>query len=406
MRKTKKLLALAIAVVMMMSLFSFLGLNSSAAPVNLALNTQMNAAGDNPASFPRTIAPLLYRSTVTFYRLLNGNIDINDTNQRITFGTNATQLAAFQAAYREMQGNPEADWFATNNRPGLWVGVDFGTPQRFNQLVVYQTALPDARGILGTFVIEVANYDDLAPYWVPDSFLYEDGRLQNPNRAAPLGSFNQNGWTVASDVITANTTLDGFTPGPITVNLTHTGEFRYVRIRTITNIMPPNSTNDQGLPMLTSLQVFQQPGGANQPGTGDNNQQQAFVPVTRASIPTFDTNIRVGNTVTLPQTTTVGTNRNITWSIVGTTDAATLNAATRVLTAHAENTGTFTLRATVANGATETTPFYTDFTITISKDGTTPPAGEPGVIIAGLSIAAIAMASIAVLAKKTAATEV
>jgi len=273
-----------------------------------------------------------------------------------------------------MQGDPEADWFATNDRPGLWVGVDFGTPQSFNQVVIYQTALPDERGILGTFVIEVANYDDLTPYWVPDSFLNEDGTLQNPNRTAPLGSFNQNGWTVASDVITANTTADGFTGGPITVDLTHTGEYRYVRIRTIANIMPPDSPNNQGLPMITSLQVFQQPDNGYQPDTDVNDegetQQPAFVAAT--DIPSTPSEFVAGAAaIQLPTQATPAnaTYSAIVWTVTtaGTTGAS-IDAQGRFTATAA---GTVTLTATVANGTAVGTP------LTITRDITvTPPTSS------------------------------
>jgi len=326
MRKTKKLLALAIAVVMTVSLFSFLGLNSSAAPVNFATPAQgataTSSAWWGPAGSPSTEdhhGPAVL-------------IDGDATRRWAPYGDTTTPYFIIDLGQTRSVTSIELDEFAPF-RTGA------GADQATFRIYLSNVATGDAWGT--------------PVYTGPE-----------------MGS--------------------GFTH-----NLAAATNVRRVRVVIVAGADMPNRQQ----PAVAAIRVL---GTAAGEGSGETQQPPAFVPVT--SIPNFNTSINPGATLSLP-TQALPANANhraITWSIVTNTIGATLTGNT--LTTHATNYGTITIRATVANGAAQGTAFTRDFNITVAKGA--PQTGEPGVIIAGLSIAAFAMAGIAVLAKKTAATEV
>jgi|GEM_PF-6749958 len=122
------------------------------------------------------------------------------------------------------------------------------------------------------------------------------------------------------------------------------------------------------------------------------------VPVT--GLPTFNLTVNNGGTLTLPTQANPdnASARAVIWEIVTNTgNVATLTG--NVLTAHATNVGTITLRATVVGGgATAGTNWTETFEIVVSKP--TPPTGESAFIFLGTAAVLVAIGGYAVAMKK------
>ena len=401
MRKTNKALALFIATVMVLSLFSFLTLTGSAAeaedaPVNLALNAWFGNANNFPGApegtldeqrdfartqFPRVIAINGFSANSHGGRLINGNTNVDSNTERWTMDAgNDGARGHLQALYAmafpgatwidPVLGVPAADDVAGGSM-NIWVGIDFGVPTNFNEFVFYETnphgagqgANPLDRRIVGEFVIEVSNN----PEFVPDLVITNPfGSTENPGPAyANGGAFNTTGWTEVYRGF-ANATVEGFAGGPTVASFPElTTAYRYVRLRTI-------STLAQGrghvTPNFTQIQVF------NQPVEG------AHVPVTGVTAPpatiVVDTPIALDSVATPAN----ATNPVVNWTVVS--GPATIVDGSLTAT----GVGSVVILATVENGATETTDFTQEFTINVVatqilvESITVPAAQQTGVV--------------------------
>lgn len=329
MKKSTKKLALALALTILVSMFSFITIGADFVPVTGLMNVHTEADVGGLYSFFATVLP----SNATNNQVVWSLIDA---------GTTGATIVYFEGGEHIVTSTPGEVVVRATIVDGLAIGEDFY--EEFT--ITFETATIGFIGVPTSGVVGTP-LDLFAIYYYPDF----------PN----------------GNVIEVSIANAGTTGATITGNLLN---FTAPGVAFI-NVAAFDSIDDtMGLGGVFAIIV--------------TAATDTFVPVTGITgVPTTTvagTNLALAGTVAPAN----ATNSTIAWTVynAGTT-GATINAAGQLVTTAA---GTVVVRATITNGATATTNFVYNFTITVTEDSGTfvPVTGitaVPTTTVAGTNLA-------------------